>query len=65
MLKGIEILSKFDTVLRDETVCSEDDKYFIHNWEYDFAKALLHNFGDKTACKIANLILCVTNFADD
>lgn len=65
MLKSIEILNKFDTLLRDETTCSKDDKYFIRNWEYDFAKAIVNDFGNKTACKIANLILCVADFADD
>lgn len=64
MLKSIEILNKFDTVVRSETDLTDDDRYFITHWEIDFTKALLHDFGYKHSRKIANLILSVIDSSD-
>lgn len=57
--KTIKTIQNFyDIVNQDFNTLNDDDKFFCCNMEFDLAKSILQEFGDTSAKKIGNILLC-------
>lgn len=54
--KTIQTLEKYYNILKNEPI-SEDDKFFACNIEFDLAKSLMQEFGEKPCRKLAKMLL--------
>ena len=54
--KTIQTLEKYYDISKNDPE-SEDDKFFVRNIEFDLAKSLMQEFGEKTCHKLAKMLL--------